>query len=75
MQSVYEASIDTIAKHYGLDHQQMKCIEEMGEASSAIARHVLERRHEFRAHGRRVSGRPDYDRSAACAIAYAEVPL
>lgn len=42
MQTVYEASIDTIAKHYGLDHQQMKTIEELGEAGSAIARHVLE---------------------------------
>ena len=42
MQTVYEMSIDMIAKHYGLDHQQMKCIEELSEASAAVARHVTE---------------------------------
>lgn len=42
MQTVYEMTIDMIAKHYGLDHQQMKTIEELSEASAAVARHVTE---------------------------------
>lgn len=42
MQTVYEMTIDMIAKHYGLDHQQMKTIEELGEASAAISRYVLD---------------------------------
>lgn len=42
MQAVYAKSIETIALHYGLDHQQLKAIEELGEASAAISRYVLD---------------------------------
>ena len=42
MQSFYEMAIETIAKHYGLEHQQLKAIEELGEASAAIARYIVD---------------------------------